>query len=131
MRSARFVSAMAFLLLAGATMLAAGKPCSIHPKKGATQSELAALARITREEAQKAALASLKDSPKATVKEAELEAEHGCLVYSFDIALEGKSGVQEVQVDAGDGRVLSSVHESPKAEADEKAKDRPKPPSSP
>ena len=103
----------------------------VSQPKGATKSELAALARIPRSEAQKAALASLEDPARATVREAELEAEHGCLVYSFDIALEGKPGVQEVQVDAGDGRVLSSVHESPKAEADEKAKDRPKPSSSP
>jgi hypothetical protein len=130
MRS-RFVCAMTSFLFAGSTMLAAGKPCSVHPNKGATRSELAALARIPREEAQKAAVASLEGSSEAAVQEAELEAEHGCLVYSFDIAVGGNPGVQEVQVDAGDGRVLSSVHESPKAEADEKAKDRPKAPRSP
>ena len=68
--------------------------------------------------------ASFKDSSKATVKEAELEAEHGCLVYSFDIGVAGRTGIQEVQVDAGNGKVLSSKHESPKAEAAEKAKDK-------
>jgi hypothetical protein len=36
----------------------------------------------------------------------------------------GKSGVQEVQVDAGNGKVLSSKHESPKKEAAEKAKEK-------
>lgn len=111
-------------------MLPAGTPCSTRPKKGATKADLAAMAKITQDDAQKAALASLKGSPKATVKEAEQESEHGCLVYSFDIAVEGKAGIEEVQVDAGNGKVLSSKHESPKAEAAEKAKDRPKPPSS-
>lgn len=58
------------------------------------------------------------------MKEAELEAEHGCLIYSFDIEVAGQTGIQEVQVDAGNGKVLSSKHESPKADAAEKAKDK-------
>ena len=87
------------------------------------------MAKVHQDDAQKAALASLKDSTKATVKEAELEVEHGCLVYSFDVAIEGKSGIRELQVDAGSGKVLSSKHESAKAEAAEKAKDKAKPPS--
>jgi hypothetical protein len=116
--------AAALLLVGAATALAAKAPCSIHPKKGATKEELMAMAKVTQADAQKAALASFKDSSKATVKEAELEAEHGCLVYSFDIEVAGRTGIQEVQVDAGNGKVLSSKHESPKAEAAEKAKDK-------
>jgi hypothetical protein len=125
----KMASSFAVLALMGSTLLTAGTKCSIHPKKAATKDELAAMAKITQDDAQKAALASFKDSSKAAVKEAELEAEHGCLVYSFDIAVEGKAGIQEVQVDAGTGKVLSSKHESAKAEADEKAKDRSNPPS--
>jgi len=116
--------AAALLLVDTATALAATAPCSIHPKKGATKEELIAMAKVTQPDAQKAALASFKDPSKATVKEAELEAEHGCLVYSFDIEVAGRTGIQEVQVDAGNGKVLSSKHESPKAEAAEKAKDK-------
>src|SRR3979409_1042987 len=101
MNRSRILSSLAMTLLTGSTLLAAGMPCSIHPKKGAKKDELAAMAKISQDDAQKAALASLKDSSKATVKEAELEAEHGCLVYSFDIAVEGQSGVEEVMVDAG------------------------------
>lgn len=106
-----------------------GSPCTVHPKKGASKAELKSLAKVSEDDARKTALASLKDPSKGTVKQAELEAEHGCLVYSFDIQVAGSSGIQEVQVDAGDGKVLSSVHESPKAEAAEKAKDKaaPKP----
>ena len=117
------------IALSASTLLAAGTPCSIHAKGGAKKDELAAMVRITQDEAQEAALASFETSSKTTVKEGELEAEHGCLVYSFDIAIEGKSGIQEVQVDAGNGKVLSSKHESPKAEAAEKARDTTKPPS--
>jgi len=120
---------LAMVLLTGSPLLAAGMPCSIHPKKGAKKEELAAMAKISQDDAQKAALASLKDSSKATVKEAELEAEHGCLIYSFDIAIQGKSGIQEVEVDAGNGKVLSNKHESAASEAAEKAKDKAKPPS--
>src|ERR1700682_2532344 len=116
--------ALMLLTAAAATASAAPRTCTIHPKKGATKEELAAMAKVSQADAQKAALATLKDPSKATVKEAELEAEHGCLVYSFDIEVAGKTGVQEVQIDAGDGKVLSSKHEGPKAEAAEKAKDK-------
>jgi Peptidase propeptide and YPEB domain len=125
-RSTRLV--LAFLVTVAATASAAPRTCTIHPKKGAIREELAAMAKVTQADAQKAALASFKDPSKATVKEAELEAEHGCLVYSFDIDVAGKTGVQEVQVDAGDGKVLSSKHESSKDEATEKAKENAKAP---
>jgi hypothetical protein len=107
--------------------LASSPPCSVHPRKGASKEELKSLAKVTEEDARKTALASLKDPSKATVKEAELEAEHGCLVYSFDIAVAGKSGVEEIQIDAGSGKLLSSEHENPRAESAEKAKDKAKP----
>ena len=113
-----------FLVTVAAAASAAPATCTVHPKKGATKEELATMAKVTQADAQKTALATLKDPSKATVKEAELEAEHGCLVYSFDIELAGKTGVQEVQIDAGNGKVFSSKHESPKAEAAEKAKDK-------
>jgi hypothetical protein len=116
--------ALVFLVTAAATASATPPTCTIHPKKGATKEELAAMARVTQADAQRAALATFKDRSKATVKSAELEAEHGCLVYSFDIEIAGKTGVQEIQIDAGNGKVLSNKHESPKAEAAEKAKDK-------
>ena len=120
--------ALVFLLTVAAAAAAASPTCSIHPKKGATREELAAMAKVTQIDAQKTALATLKDPSKATVKSAELEAEHGCLLYSFDIEVAGKTGVQEVQIDAGNGKILSNKHESPKAEAAEKAKDKAKAP---
>lgn len=120
--------AIAFLVMVAATAAASSPTCSIHPKKGATKEELGAMAKVTQADAQKTALATLEDPSKGTVKSAELEAEHGCLVYSFDIEVAGKTGVQEVQIDDGNGKILSNKHESPKAEAAEKAKDKAKAP---
>ena len=115
---------VALLLCVASALSAATVPCSIHPKKGARKDALDAMAKISQADAQKAAFAVLKNPAKAVVKDAELEAEHGCLVYSFDIALAGEPGIEEIQVDAGNGKVLSKKHESPAAEAAEKAKDK-------
>jgi hypothetical protein len=48
----------------------------------------------------------------------------GCLVYSFDIRVSGKSGIDEVMVDPGTGKVLSHTHETPRQEAAEQARDQ-------
>ena len=58
------------------------------------------------------------------VTEGELEIERGCLVYSFDIRVPGKSGIDEVMVDPGTGKVLSHTHETPRQEAAEQARDQ-------
>lgn len=108
--------------LAAATVSVAGAaPCSIHPPKGASDAQLAGLAAVTQADAGKKALARVK--PGATVAGAELEAEHGCLIWSFDLKATGKSGVDEVQVDAGNGKILSVKHESAQREAAETAKE--------
>jgi len=61
--------------------------------------------------------------PNGKIVSAEIEEEKGKLIYSFDIKTEGKSGIDEVNVDAMDGTVLSVQHETPKDEAKEKAAD--------
>jgi len=63
--------------------------------------------------------AALKKVPGGKVRSAELEREHGKLIYSFDIKAPGKSGVEEVQVDAVHGGIVSMTHETPKAERNE------------
>ena len=66
------------------------------------------------------ALAGFADfAATATVSESELEVEHGCLVYSFDIRVTGQKGVEEVLVDAGTGKVLTRGHETSSQEAKE------------
>lgn len=101
---------------------AAGLPCSIHPKKGLADAELRALAKVTQADAEAAALQSV-EIPSATVASGELEAEGDCLIYSFDIRTSGTKTVIEVGVDAGTGKVLSTKHEGPNAQAAEAAAD--------
>ena len=100
---------------------AASLPCSIHPRTGIADSELPALARVTRAAAEASALAAVKIH-SATVTSGELEAEGGCLIYSFDIRVPGRK-VIEVAVDAGTGKVLSQKREGPRAQAAEAAAD--------
>ena len=96
-------------------------PCTIPASKDEKKEDLAAKARIREDAARTAALNAVSAAPrKATVKEAELEVEDGCLVYSFDIRVEGEKGVREVLVDAGDGKILKTEREDESREAKEK-----------
>lgn len=115
------------LLIAVALMIslcasAAATPCSIHPDKGVADADLPALAKVTRTVAESTALKAVNVS-SASVASGELEAEGGCLIYSFDIQIPGEKSIVEVAVDAGTGKVLSRKRESPKAQAAEKAAD--------
>jgi Peptidase propeptide and YPEB domain len=79
-----------------------------------------------------AAAAAQKRVPKGTIESVELEREGGKLIYSYDIRSSGKSGVDEVQVSAISGKVVSFEHETPAAEkkeaaAEAKAATKPKP----
>lgn len=57
------------------------------------------------------------------IKSAELEKEHGKVIYSFDIrGTDGKN--HEVNIDALTGRVIAADIETPADEAKEKADDR-------
>lgn len=69
------------------------------------------------------AIASAK-VPGGHIKSHELEREHGHLIYSFDFVVPGKSGIDEVNVDAMNGAVLAVEHEGPKAERREKAQEK-------
>ena len=107
------------LALAAAAVLvsvvasAGDQPCSIHAKKSMSKTELTAMAKWTQADALTAALKSLNTTPdKATVQKSELEVEDGCLVYSFDIAVaEESKGKHEIEVDAGNGRILETDHD--------------------
>jgi hypothetical protein len=113
--------AMLFLLLP-LPGLAASLPCSIPMQGGEPGASLPGLARISPEQAREAALGKIRARSKEVVS-GELEVEQGCLVYSFDIRVKGKKGVEEIFVDAGDGKILSHKHESTAQEAAERAKD--------
>ena len=84
----------------------------------AEKPEYSSQAKITSQVAVDSALARV---PGGQIREGELEREHGRLVYSFDVLVPHRKGVQEVQVDARSGKVVSVKHESPAAEAKEHA----------
>jgi uncharacterized membrane protein YkoI len=78
--------------------------------------KLVAEAKIKEADARAIALARVKNG---TVKSEELEREHGHLIYSYDIQVPEKSGVEEVNVDAMTGKVIAQSHEGAKAERKE------------
>ena len=73
-------------------------------------------AKITEAQATTTALAQV---PHLIVKSAELEEEHGRLVWSFDIAKPSASGITEIQVDAKTGKIVSVKKETAAQEATE------------
>ena len=81
---------------------------------------LLARAKVTADAAIATAQAAV---PKGTIASAEIEEEGGKLIYSFDFKTAGKSGIDEVAIDALTGKVLSKEHESAASEAKEKAAD--------
>lgn len=95
--------------------------CTIRPPKGADPAALRALAKVSRDDALERAIDSLKTSAAVTAAGSELEVEDQCLVWSFDLKVTGSKGLEEVQVDAGSGRVLKHEHESARHEKNEKA----------
>lgn len=65
-----------------------------------------------------ATASALAKVPGGKIQSAEIEEEDGKLIYSFDIKVAGKSGIDEVAVDAKTGAV-SVEHETPADEAKE------------
>ncbi|MEJ2678501.1 MAG: PepSY domain-containing protein [Gemmatimonadota bacterium] len=64
----------------------------------------------------KARATALARVPNGTIKSYELEREGGRLIYSYDIAVKGKPGIEEVNVDAMTGEVVGTQHEDAAAE---------------
>jgi uncharacterized membrane protein YkoI len=105
------------VLIAGASLTFAATTGTAQESKEsqAEQAKLAREAKITKEQAQETAL---KRAP-GNVEDAELEREHGKLVYSFDIR-NARGTIDEVQVSAITGKVVRVEHENRKQEAAEK-----------
>ncbi len=107
------------ILVAGA-LAAAQTGCESEKSeaqhKEAKQAKLMAEAKVSKDDAQKTALAKVANG---TVKEAEIEKEHGKLVWSFDLATPDSKDITEVNVDAITGDVVSVEKESAENEAKE------------
>lgn len=111
-------AALALALVASPSSAQVAKPATA---KRETMKQLKAEAKITEKAARATALAQV---PGGHVRKHELERENGKLVYSFDIATKGKTGIDEVQIDAITGAVVSNTHETPAMEKAEKKADR-------
>src|SRR5450432_2265402 len=92
-----------------------------HHHKEASQSKLMEQAKVSKDDAQKTALAKV---PGGTVKEGELEKEDGKLIWSFDMTIPDSKDIKEVNVDAMTGDVVGDVEtETPQSEAKEADED--------
>jgi uncharacterized membrane protein YkoI len=96
------------LCLAVAASALAG--CASEEHKQKNKSELMAQARVSKDDAVKTALAKV---PNGTIKEAELEKEHGRLIWSFDVATPESKDITEINVDAITGDLVSAEKETP------------------
>ena len=121
MKTLTILSTATVLALAAAPA-AASVPCSIHPTKGMSDSQLEGLSKLSGLEAEKIAVSRVKSKGTVSVVSGELEVERSCLIWSFDLKVAGKPGIQEIQVDAGDGKVLSVKHETTQQETAEATK---------
>ena len=108
----RVVITFALLLIAAS----AGAQQATTEKLSKKEAALRAEAKVSHDAALATALAAV---PGATAKEGELEKEKGKLIWSFDLKVAGKKGVEEIWVDAVTGKVINREHESDAAEAKE------------
>lgn len=118
MKSLTYVALVAAMLAVGAASRASAQQTKPTTKKEAgNEAALRAEAKITEAAARTTALAAV---PGGKVQSHELERENGKLIYSYDIKVAGKSGIEEVNIDAITGAIVAHEHEDAKAEAKEK-----------
>jgi uncharacterized membrane protein YkoI len=89
-------------------LLVAGLIVSCETEK---ESALQAQAKISKADAQATALAKV---PNGTVKECELEKEHGRIIWSIALNTPDTKDITEVNVDAVTGDVVNIEHEKAK-----------------
>jgi uncharacterized membrane protein YkoI len=108
----RSITSITFGLLAVLSIvtvrgLAAQQPAA-RAYKREVPAELLSQTKISEDSARAVALARVSGS---AVKALELEREHGRLIWSFDLTVAGKPGIEEVEVDALTGKIVSVEHE--------------------
>lgn len=81
-----------------------------------SEAALKAQAKVSEKTAAKIALTKV---PNGKIKSAELEKEHGLLVWSFDIAVPNSRKIAEIHVDARTGKIVRQEVETKAQEAEE------------
>ena len=97
------------------------KAAAPRVRRAKARDSLAAQAKVSEATARATALAKV---PGGRVKAHELEREKGVLIHSFDIAVPGRPGIEEVNVSALDGGIVAMRHEDQAAERLEAKQDR-------
>ena len=116
--TARVSAAVAALALTAAIAAAQGTNPSY---KRDVPAKLAQQAKISENSAAKIAQAKI---PNGKIEAVELESENGKLQYSYDIKIAGKSGIEEVNVNAMDGTLVGVEHESAASVKKERAAEK-------
>ncbi len=128
MKVLRYAAFLATVLTVGVSARGSAQEAKPATKVAATsQAALRKEAKIAEVDARKTALGAVAGG---RVQSHELERENGRLIYSYDIKVAGKPGIEEVNVDAKTGEIVAHEHEGAKAEAAEQkaeAKEKKKP----
>ena len=111
---------LSIVAIASAISLSGLAPSTVSAAEE-TQAQLQSEAKVTRADAEKTALAKV---PNGSIKDGEIEREHGKLIWSFDIAKPQSKNITEVQVDAKTGEIANVHVETPKDQAKEAAADK-------
>lgn len=106
-------------LFAIASIMTCGS--SLAFAESTTQAKLHGEAKISEAAARTTALAKVA---KGSISSAELEKEHGKLIWSFDIAQVGSKDITEIHVDAKTGKIVSTEMETPRKERQEAAAEK-------
>lgn len=107
-------SALAVLLVLSVPAPAQKPECSVKAPRGASEAELRRLTKVSVKDAEAKAIASVAPDKVNSIVSGDVDVLDGCLAWTFLLRFSNKGGVTEVSVDAGDGKILSSVYEPPK-----------------
>jgi uncharacterized membrane protein YkoI len=108
----RTLTSITFGFAAVLSIVTVGGLAAQQPAARAYKREVpAALLSQTKISEDSARTVALERVPGSAVKALELEREHGLLIWSFDLTVAGKPGIEEVEVDALTGKVVSVEHE--------------------
>lgn len=106
------------------SMSAAAPKHTMMAKPMARKDTPASLRREAKISEKTARATALKEVPNGKIVASELEREKGNLIWSFDIKVAGKSGIEEITVNAVTGAVVTHEHETPKTEKKEAAAEK-------
>jgi uncharacterized membrane protein YkoI len=102
-----------------AVTMSAQTPAAAKPVVKTHKDTPASLRKEAKISEKTARATALKEVPNGKVTSYEIERENGNLIWSYDIKVAGKSGIEEITVNAITGAVVTHEHETPKTEKKE------------